>query len=417
MSDSKETLIRNFLAAERNVSRIKELVKTARQKSGDIDKKITLINDTRSLAKEATEGMTELNKSLVTLERLLAKVETLAASENSRQNATPEVRAVNQKIEAALEQVQREEAHASQLKTDVSDAEREIESNKTEFEERKQAAQVRLENVYKNIFEMRQAITVTRRDNLNRFLEKQVKLADAEIEHVKIYTHVLTYRQLLSSVQLEIAGLNSRDPTALANINREVEKIDQMLASIPLHQGITEAQVKDEQAACEALSKEIQQLDAQLKDAIVKTSRSENELDKINREIQLALDLNEDLQIKLSSADAKGSELEQLLEDARVRAKTSTAVAIDSLQKEIAVKEAELQKTQAQLKELRQTDTDTTSVPLAMQGIIQRMKKEFATLEHRKAVLEKEKLDLAAANARMNLSSSAIPGGAAEEGE
>jgi chromosome segregation ATPase len=248
-------------------------------------------------------------------------------------------------------------------------------------------------------------------------LEKQVKLADAEIDHVKIYTHVLTYRQLLSSVQLEIAGLNSRDPTALANINREVEKIDQMLASIPIHQGITEAQVKDEQAACEALSKEISQLDAQLKDAIVKTSRSENDLDKINRDIQLALDLNEDLQVKLSAAEARGSELEQELEDAKTRAKTSTAVAIDLLQKEIAAKEAELQNTQAQLKELRQTDTDTTSVPLAMQGIIQRMKKELGVLENRRAVLEKEKLDLAAANARMNLSTSVIPGGGADDGE
>jgi peptidoglycan hydrolase CwlO-like protein len=97
------------------------------------------------------------------------------------------------------------------------------------------------------------------RERLTSYLDQQQKHANVEIDFVKLPTHVLVYRALLGSIQMELNALNSRDESALANLRREVDKIEGMIHQIQPHTVVTYAEVRQIQAQCEAYQKEINQ--------------------------------------------------------------------------------------------------------------------------------------------------------------
>jgi chromosome segregation ATPase len=274
---------------------------------------------TRQRSSEAQQNQEQLEEQIGELERLLAKVETLAASENSRQNSTPEVRKINQRIEEPLEEVQRVETKASALALDVSYLEHEIESTRTDFEERKNAASILLENRYKSIQEIRHELANARRTSLQTYLERHQKHAAQEIEFVRLQTNVLVYRQLLTSVQLEVNCLNSRDQSAVANLRRELEQVELAIKQIPIHDPLDTRDVTAVQRSCEDWLKEINATETELKEYIIKMSQAEGSQDKLAKEIQQAEDMNESLRVGLAAEDTQMGELEREIETTKMK--------------------------------------------------------------------------------------------------
>ena len=97
-TDTKSSLIQAYYKAEKNVAALKTAIAQSEKEIKDISAKIKLADETKQLSDSAKENQAELEKKVDELERLAAKCETLAARENSRQNSTPEVRMINQKI-------------------------------------------------------------------------------------------------------------------------------------------------------------------------------------------------------------------------------------------------------------------------------------------------------------------------------
>jgi chromosome segregation ATPase len=409
MADLKETLIRAFQNAEREVSRSRQLVQTSRQKILDAEKKIDLINETKERAAAAKASMPELETRVGELDRLLAKVESLAASENSRQNATPEVRAKNREIEQALEQVQKDERTATQLLTDCSFLETEIESSRSEFEERKSAATIRLGTVYKNIQEIRHELANTRRERLSSYLERQQKHANVEIEFVKLTTHVLVYRSLTGSVQLELNALNSRDESALANLRREVEKVESMIRQIQPHTVISEAELRQIQVNCETYLKEITQTEALLKDNIIRMSQLENIQDELSKEIQKAEDMNEQLREAVQAAEGATPDLEQEVETSKTRAQTSAQAEIANLTQQVHSARADAEAAARRL-EARKSELKDQRVPKETETMISRIQKERIRVEERTRQLQSDRLNVVAMAARRSNTNSPVPG-------
>jgi hypothetical protein len=415
MGESREALIRGYLAAERQVTRLKQLVQTNNQKLADVQKKMDMIMETRERATEAQQNQENLECQIGDLERLLAKVETLAASENSRHNSTPEVRKINQRIEEALEEVQRVEAKASALALDCSYLEHEIESTRTEFEERKNAATILLENRYKSIQDIRHELANARRTSLQTFLERQQKHAAQEIEFVRLQTNVLVYRQLLTSVQLEVNCLNSRDQSAIMNLRRELEQVELAIKQVPIHDPLDPKDVLALQRSCDDCLREINATETELKEYIIKMSQAEGSQDKLAKEIQQAEDMNESLRVGLAAEDTLTGELEREIEITKLKTASNTQDQIAELERKIALEEMSMMQKQKQLSDLRRADSDQSISP-AMQSIVGRMQRERRRVEERIKELQHEKLDIAAQNARLSMASSPVPLGEQDDG-
>ena len=116
--ESRDKIERMFLQLHRQVSLLKQQLQKQEKKVQDLDTQISRIQLTRKLVKQAQDNQPKLDNEVVELERMLARVEALAATENSRNNSTPEVRAINQEIENVLDKVHRLERKVGQSKMD-----------------------------------------------------------------------------------------------------------------------------------------------------------------------------------------------------------------------------------------------------------------------------------------------------------
>jgi chromosome segregation ATPase len=404
-----EPLIRALLNAEREVNRSKQLVQTSRQKLQDAENKINLVNETKQRSDDAKKAQPGLEDAISDLERLLATVESLAATENSRRNATPEIRAKNREWAQALERVQKDDRTANQLLTDCSFLESEIEQYRSQFEDRKKAASIRMETHYKSVQAKRQELAQTRRDRLISYLERMGKHSSTEIEFVKLNTHVTVYRALLGSVQMELNALNSRDESALANLRREVDKIETMIRNIEPHTVVSAAEVRKIEEQCEAYQREINQTEALLKDTIIKMSQLEHAQDQLNKDIQKAEDENEQYRSSLQNAETETPDLEQEVENSKNRSQLNAQAELARLEEALRQAKQSCESNERRLLE-KQRSVNDQKIPKETETMINRIQKERIRLEERMRQLQNEKLDVSAQLARRSSRDAPVPG-------
>ncbi|OHT17225.1 hypothetical protein TRFO_12555 [Tritrichomonas foetus] len=254
------------------------------------------------MANAAKMNQADLDKKVNELERLAAKCETLAARENSRQNSTPEVRIINQKIEFALEEVHKQEGHASQTAMDCSALEHEKEKLVQDFEEQNEASLKKLSIVYSNIRTFREDISQTRFKNLTTFLSKQDKFARAEIDLQRVQTLVMAYTQLCAGIQFEFTALPDPDNGA-ANLNAELEKLEKAIQSIPTHQPISMEQQQSTKSQCDNQVNIIKELEQKIISSINEMSQAEDQQDGLTKQLHEEQTRNDELRTFLQQEE------------------------------------------------------------------------------------------------------------------
>ena len=309
--ESRDKIERMFLQLHRQVSLLKQQLQKQEKKVQDLDTQISRIQLTRKLVKQAQDNQPKLDSEVVELERMLARVEALAATENSRNNSTPEVRAINQEIENVLDKVHRLERKVGQSKMDCGLLEHEIEIIKSEFDQTKRAASERLNQLYSKIKEIRQDISRTRKTKLEGFFESQDKLARAEIENQKLNTNAMLFKQLVESVKLELEYIGKPDGADV--MEKERAKIEETIRQIPNH-AEDRAKLSEErqrtESACQKLLLDVHGLEDEIRNSIEKMSKAENDQDELARQLQECNDANADLRSSLDMNEAILSDLE-----------------------------------------------------------------------------------------------------------
>lgn len=302
-TDTKSSLIQAYYKAEKNVSALKTAIAQSEKEIKDISAKIKLADETKQLSDSAKENQAELEKKVDELERLAAKCETLAARENSRQNSTPEVRMINQKIEIALEEVHKQEGHASQAAMDCSALEHEKEKLEQEFQEQNEQSQKKLNLVYSRIQQYRQEISQHRFKNLTTFLSKQDKFTTAEIELQKLQTITMLYAQLNASIEAELTALPDGTEAGVAALNSELEKVNTLAQSIPNHALITQEQQNTLKSQCDKQINDIKELEQRIISSIDEMSQAEGQQDSLTKQLHEEQTKNDELRTFLQSED------------------------------------------------------------------------------------------------------------------
>lgn len=314
-TDTKSSLIQAYYKAEKNVAALKAAITQSEKELREISAKIKLADETKLLSDRAKEKQPELEKKVDELERLAAKCETLAARENSRQNSTPEVRMVNQKIEIALEEVHKQEGHASQAQMDCSALEHEKEKLEQEFQEQNEQSQKKLSLVYSSIQQYRQEISQNRFKNLTAFLTKQDKFTSAEIELQKLQTMTMLYTQLNAGIEAELAALHDGSENGVNALNSELEKVEQLIQSIPNHTLIKQEQQDTLKTQCDKQINDIKELEQRIISSIDEMSQAEGQQDSLTKQLHEEQTKNDELRTFLQSEEILINESEDQIKN------------------------------------------------------------------------------------------------------
>lgn len=314
-TDTKSSLIQAYYKAEKNVSALKTAIAQSEKEIREISAKIKLADETKQLSDSAKENQSDLEKKVDELERLAAKCETLAARENSRQNSTPEVRMVNQKIEIALEEVHKQEGHASQAQMDCSALEHEKEKLEQEFQEQNEQSQKKLSLVYSSIQQYRQEISQNRFKNLTAFLTKQDKFTSAEIELQKLQTMTMLYTQLNAGIEAELAALHDGSENGVNALNSELEKVEQLIQSIPNHTLIKQEQQDTLKTQCDKQINDIKELEQRIISSIDEMSQAEGQQDSLTKQLHEEQTKNDELRTFLQSEEILINESEDQIKN------------------------------------------------------------------------------------------------------
>ncbi|KAK8890206.1 hypothetical protein M9Y10_034976 [Tritrichomonas musculus] len=314
-TDTKSSLIQAYYKAEKNVAALKVAITQSEKELREISAKIKLADETKLLSDRAKEKQPELEKKVDELERLAAKCETLAARENSRQNSTPEVRMVNQKIEIALEEVHKQEGHASQAQMDCSALEHEKEKLEQEFQEQNEQSQKKLSLVYSSIQQYRQEISQNRFKNLTAFLTKQDKFTSAEIELQKLQTMTMLYTQLNAGIEAELAALHDGSENGVNALNSELEKVEQLIQSIPNHTLIKQEQQDTLKTQCDKQINDIKELEQRIISSIDEMSQAEGQQDSLTKQLHEEQTKNDELRTFLQSEEILINESEDQIKN------------------------------------------------------------------------------------------------------
>ena len=388
-------LIRQFTQVKAQVARLRANVEAKQKKVAELGGKLSLAEEVRRLCTEATAAIPELTKTVTTLERTLAKVDALAATENSRNNSTPEVRAINQQIEKALEDVHKAERKASQYQMDCNALEHDIEEIRLEFEDGKAAKSRGLEDINHAIQEIRKNISKARKANLDTLLEKQEKLANAEVENQMLVTQVMFYKQMIASVTAELEALKMEK--GIDVINAEISKFNLAINDIPVHnEGVGQniAQARDR---CTNLRNEIYAIEDEISNSNEKMSKAESDQDQLSHDIQEAEGKGSELRSARSSAEALTQELERELRNIQKKEATNAQDEERELQREISDFQARIDRAKKKLDALN-GDAGTTR-PAAMEHILTQIENEQKEIVRRARELDDEITSLHEQNA------------------
>lgn len=315
---SKEQIIKEYQELEHEVKELRMNIKCFDSDMRDINKKIMLAKETSELAELAKSNQSSLEQEVTVLERVAAKCDTLAAHESSAQNSSPEVRAIKQEIEQAYERVQKLERQMSQKTMDASHLEHQIESFIQDSNEEREATKKRLSAVYSNIQNARKEITQTRLNNLSVFLAKQDKLVQAEIEVQTISLQINLYKQLISSLNLEISILSDTDPDETL-LSRELTKFSNTLKKIPKHKDISREEQQKLKAACDAQFNEINDYEKRIMVTIAEMSQAEDQQDELAHNLHDEHIRNKELEEKLHQIDLTISSQKALIKTMRLQ--------------------------------------------------------------------------------------------------
>ena len=386
--ESRDKIERMFLQLHRQVSLLKQQLQKQEKKVQDLDTQISRIQLTRKLVKQAQDNQPKLDNEVVELERMLARVEALAATENSRNNSTPEVRAINQEIENVLDKVHRLERKVGQSKMDCGLLEHEIEIIKSEFDQTKRAASERLNQLYSKIKEIRQDISRTRKTKLEGFFESQDKLARAEIENQKLNTNAMLFKQLVESVKLELEYIGKPDGADV--MEKERAKIEETIRQIPNH-AEDRAKLSEErqrtESACQKLLLDVHGLEDEIRNSIEKMSKAENDQDELARQLQECNDANADLRSSLDMNEAILSDLEKTRDRLRMEETTDAAA---EMRKLAEAKQKMQQRIDAAKKRLSDFKGDASNCPISMVDLVAKMDSETEKVTRKIRELENQ---------------------------
>lgn len=388
-------LIRQFTQVKAQVARLRANVEAKEKKVAELEGKLSLVEEVRRLCTEATAAMPELTKTVTALERKLAKVDALAASENSRNNSTPEVRAINQQIEKALEDVHKAERKASQSQMDCNALEHDIEEIRLEFEDGKAATSRGLEGINHAIQEIRKNISKARKANLDTLLEKQEKLANAEVENQMLVTQVMFYKQMIASVTAELEALKMEK--GIDVINAEISKFNLAINDIPVHNEGVGQDIATARDRCTNLRNEIYAIEDEISNSIEKMSKAESDQDQFSHDIQEAEGKSSELRSALSSAEALSQELQRELNNLKKKEATNAQDEERELQREISDFQARIDRAKKKQDDLN-GDAGTTR-PAAMEHILDQIENEQKEIVRRARELDNEITSLHEQNA------------------
>jgi chromosome segregation ATPase len=208
---------------------------------------------------------------------------------------------------------------------------------------------------------------------------------------------------------MELNALNSRDESALANLRREVDKIETMIRNIEPHTVVNAAEMRKIEQQCEAYQKEINQTEAILEDTIIKMSQLEHQQDELSKDIQKAEDLNEHLRSSLQDAEAATPDLEQEVENSKNRSQLNAQAELARLEADLRQAKLACETNEKRLQEKQQAIHDQ-KIPKETETMINRIQKERVRLEERTRQLQNERLDVVAQVARRSSKDSPVPG-------
>ena len=388
MQDGRAHLIRQFKQAQQQVARLREMVEAKEKKVQELEKKVSLVTETQELLAKARAEMPEIDRSVQALERTAAKIEALAAAENSRNNSTREVRVINQKIEKALDDVHRAERKASQCQMDCNAIEHDLEKWRSEFDDEKKTKARSLDGVNHEIQEIRQGISKARKANLDMLLEKQEKLANTEIENQNLTTHVLLYRQLVASIKAELEALKAEK--GIDTLNSENTKVSLVLKDIPVHTenpGQNTAQASEK---CKKLRNDIHGMEDEIRNSIGEMSKAESDQDRYNHEIQEAEGKNADLRSALSSGEALKHELRRELDLLIKKEATNAQDEAKMLQRDINTFQDRIDKAKKKQADLTGDDDVSAARPPMLEQIIDKIESEQREITRRIRELDDE---------------------------
>lgn len=384
-TDGREYLEKRFKEMHRQVYQLKGLVEANEQKVQKLDSQMALIAKTKDLAEAAEKQQPKLDKDVEELERILARLEALAANENSRNNATPEARAINQQIESVIQDVQRLERKLVQTRLDCNLLEHEIENTYSEFDAAKKDASTRLDAFYGQIKSLRKKISDTRKAKLERFLESQDKLARAEIENQELSTRAMLFKQLVASVELELSCLDKPDGADI--LERETAKIDAAIREIPVHREPIAQDRQRAEEACRKLLIDVHGLEDEIQNSIEQMSQAENNQDEKARELQECNDENASLRTLLDTNEAILADLEKTRDRLKMEQTTDAA---DEIRKLVTAKEQMQKRIDEAKKRLEDFIGDANHCPNSMVRIVAKMQEETANVKRQIETLRRE---------------------------
>ena len=309
MNENKQLLIKTYLESERQLERIRLLVKNKEEEFQKLKNKVQLGETAILLYNEGLLIQPEIELDVSRLERIAAKADNLAARENSKQNSTPEAREINQQIENTYERVHKTEKQVTQLSMDIAYLEHEIDAIKQEQLEKREASINRLSVIYANIQQLREEASRIRFTNLTSFLDKQFNLTKSEIEYQNTQTLVLGYQQLINSLNSELSSIQDFSTSSII-LQGELDKLQTTITRIPNHNDIIPQNILNTlNEKCQNSVNNIQDLEHKIMSSIETMAKGEDELDNQQKILRENLQLNDSLKNTLQKEDNSVIEL------------------------------------------------------------------------------------------------------------
>lgn len=231
-ANSKSVLLKTLNQTEKQVQRVQGIIETKEEELRQIENKVKLGIDVQKLIKEAEEENKGFEDRLEQLNDVIPTIEARAADENSRQNSTPEVRAVNQQIEAISNIERAKDREVSQLQIDINYIKHEIDVMENEYQKAKEENAARLNLLNSTIQETRNEISQLRVDNLQKMLKEKY---DHTIVHAELTRHnslSMFYPQLQNGLT-ELVGLIPDKTKLKKKADEFIAQIETTLKSIP----------------------------------------------------------------------------------------------------------------------------------------------------------------------------------------
>ena len=295
-------------------------------------KKLDLIKQILEEKKKAEIESEQLQKDLRKMERLAAKMEYLASKENSRQNSTPEVREINQKIEEVLRESQRYEQRINSKKTEVATTKQEIDLCHKDQERMIKENSEKLSSMYGDIKNLRTQISDSRLDAISSYREKQDFSVSSEIEIQNLTTNILIYTQLINSLTTQLHAFS--DPVqGPLSLQIELEKLSKAISEIPNHEPISQESIDSLKDECDNLEKKCHEKEGEINELIKQMEVAEKNDDELAKEVHEQQVLENKLSESLHEKEAEIADLDSQIEDKQNRNLNKVEYALEEIDK------------------------------------------------------------------------------------